>query len=134
MKTLKVLVCKAGKGFSASIEEVDGFVITRSKLQDIKDDLRESLEFHIQGLYSEEHQQWMNEPYQFTFVMDDVASILGNFDGVLNQSSLARISGINESLMRQYALGIKRPGANTMKKIRNGLDRFANELQSVAIV
>ena len=51
MKTLKVIVCKAGKGVSAHLPEIDGFVIARETVEKLKRDLADGLSFHIEGLY-----------------------------------------------------------------------------------
>ena len=62
MKTLKVIVCKAGKGVSAHLPEVDGYVIARETVEKLKRDLPDGLAFHIEGLHEEERKPWMNEP------------------------------------------------------------------------
>ena len=55
MKTLKVIVSKAGKGISAHIQEVEGYVISRSSVEKLKRDLPSGLLFHIEGLYEEKY-------------------------------------------------------------------------------
>ena len=51
----------------------------------------------------------------------------------LKPNDLARICGINDSQMRQYALGIKTPRPKTIKKINKGIKEFAHELSSFCI-
>ncbi len=132
MKTLKVIVCKAGKGVSAHLPELSGYVIARDSVEKLKHDLSSGLAFHIQGLYEEERKAWMNEPYTFEFVFQDITTMIEGYNGLINQSSLARISGINESLMRQYVAGIKRPGRKVTKRIESGLKKYADELRSIS--
>ncbi len=134
MKTLKVIVCKTGKGVSAHLPEIDGFVIARETVEKLKRDLTSGLSFHIEGLYEEERKPWMNEPYQFEFVFRDIPALLDGYSGLINQSSLARISGINESLMRQYVTGIKRPSRKVTQRIETGLKKYADELRSISFV
>jgi len=43
----------------------------------------------------------------------------------LKPNDLARICGINDSQMRQYALGIKTPRPKTIEKINKGIQKFA---------
>ena len=50
MRKLKVLVCKTGNGVSAHIEGVDGFVIARNSVYQLKRDLPDGLKFHTKGL------------------------------------------------------------------------------------
>lgn len=132
MKNLKVIVCKANEGVSAHLPELDGYVIARNTVEKLKKDLREGIQFHIEGLYEEEKQEWMNSDYNFEFVFKDIPSLIEAYDDFINQSSLARIAGINEGQMRQYASGIKHPTKRTLERIETGIKRYANELQSVA--
>lgn len=134
MKTLKVIVCKAGKGVSAHLPEIDGYVIARETVEKLKRDLADGLSFHIEGLYEDERELWMNEPFDFEFVFQDIPALIDGYSGLINQSSLARISGINESLMRQYVTGIKRPSRKVTQRIESGLKKYADELRSISFV
>ena len=132
MKMLKVIVFKAGNGVSAHIEGVDGFVIARNTIHQLKKDLPDGLNFHIDGLYEEEREPWMGSEYNFEYVYQDIPSFIEAYNGLLNQSSLARIVGINTGQMRQYASGLKRPTKRTLQRIESGLKRYADELQMVS--
>ena len=132
MKTLKVIVCKAGKGVSAHIPEIDGYVITRNSIEKLKNDLATGINFHIEGLYDEERKAWMTEPFNFEYIFQDISTMIEGYNGLINQSSLARISGINESLMRQYVTGIKKPSRKVTERIVSGLKKYAEELQSIS--
>lgn len=134
MKTLKVIVCKAGKGVSAHLPEIDGYVIARETVEKLKRDLADGLSFHIEGLYEDEREPWMNGPYRFEFVFQDIPALIDGYSGLINQSSLARISGINESLMRQYVTGIKKPSRKVTQRIETGLKRYADELRSISFL
>ena len=134
MKTLKVIVCKAGKGVSAHLPEVDGYVIARETVEKLKCDLPDGISFHLEGLYDDERKPWMNEPYHFAFVFQDIPALIDGYSGLISQSSLARISGINESLMRQYVTGIKRPSRKVTQRIESGLKRYADELSSISFL
>ena len=132
MKKLKVIICKAGSGVSAHVEGLNGFVIARNAVNHLKKDLLEGLKFHIEGLYEEEREPWMDEEYDFEYVFQDIQSFVEVFNGTLNQSTLARISGINTGQMRQYYSGVKRPTKRTLQRIESGLKRYAAQLQSVS--
>ncbi|MDR2086829.1 MAG: type II toxin-antitoxin system HicB family antitoxin [Dysgonamonadaceae bacterium] len=132
MKKLKVVVCKANKGVSAHLPELDGYVIARDTVEKLKKDLKEGVQFHIEGLYEEEKQEWMNSDYIFEYKFKDIPTLVEAYNGFINQSSLARIVGINEGQMRQYASGVKHPTKKTLKRIEDGVKQYAGELQSVA--
>lgn len=134
MKTLKVIVSKAGKGVSAHLPEVGGFVIARDSVEKLKHDLPAGIAFHIEGLYEEERTFWMNEPLEFDYVFRDIPTLIEGYSGLINQSSLARISGINESLMRQYVSGLKRPSRKVTERIESGLKKYADELRNISFV
>ncbi len=134
MKTLKVIVCKASKGVSAHLPEVDGYVIARDSVEKLKHDLPSGIAFHIEGLYDEERKVWMNEPFNFEFVFQDIQAMIDGYSGLINQSSLARISGINESLMRQYVAGIKKPSRKVTERIESGLKKYADELRGISFI
>jgi transcriptional regulator with XRE-family HTH domain len=132
MEQLKVVVCKAGKGISAHIEGLDGFIIAAASFDKLKNDLRKSLDFHISGLYPEEVQPWMNGKYEFTYQFENLDSLLNSLDNIFSQSALARLVGVNEGLMRQYASGVKKPGKKIMQRIETGLHDFGKELNEIA--
>ncbi|MDR1887137.1 MAG: type II toxin-antitoxin system HicB family antitoxin [Prevotellaceae bacterium] len=132
MRTLKVIVSKANSGVSAHLPEIPGYVIARDSVAKLKKDLREGLQFHIEGLYDEERQPWMDNEYDLEYVYHDIPSLVEAYNGFINQSSLARISGINEGLMRQYVSGVKTPTKKTLERIEAGLKEYADELHSVS--
>ena len=51
----------------------------------------------------------------------------------LKPNDLARICGINDSQMRQYALGIETPRPKTIEKINKGIKGFTDELTSFSV-
>jgi len=132
MKTLKVIICKTGKGVSAHLPEVEGYVIARNSVEKLKHDLLTGLLFHIEGLYEEERAKWMSEPFDFEYIFQDIQTLIEGYKGLINQSSLARVSGINESLMRQYVAGIKRPSHKVTVRIETGLKKYAEELRNIS--
>lgn len=131
MEILKVCINKAGKGVSANIPKLDGFVIASSSVKALKKELRDSIQFHIEGLYPEERMEWMNAAFDLEYVFCDIPSLVSGYGDTINQSSLARISGINESQMRQYVAGIRMASPGILKKVEEGIHRYAEELKSV---
>ena len=132
MKILKVIISKAGEGVSAHLPEVDGFVIARESVEKLKHDLLAGVTFHIEGLYDEEREVWMIQPFKFEYVFQDIPAFIEGYSDLINQSSLARICGINESLMRQYVSGLKRPSRKVTERIELGLKKYADELRNIS--
>ena len=131
MKILRVEIYKAGNGVSAHLPELNGFVIASSSVVELKKKLRESVQFHIEGLYPEERTLWMNGDFDFEFVFCDIPSLVSGYGDSISQSSLARIAGINESQMRQYVSGIKKASPKILKRVEEGIHKYADDLKKV---
>lgn len=62
----------------------------------------------------------------------DVYALFQRFD-FLKISSVAVYAGLNPSLLRQYASGIKNPGKEQAKKIEAALHKLAAQLQTAHV-
>ncbi|MBN8788352.1 MAG: hypothetical protein J0I84_14770 [Terrimonas sp.] len=49
----------------------------------------------------------------------------------LNITAMAKLAGINASLMRQYSSGVKHPSANQMQKIEAAIKQIVIELKTI---
>jgi uncharacterized protein YfiM (DUF2279 family) len=129
-----------GKNASACIDEVPGFVITSKTVKTLQSEIRAALEFHADGclLAAEQgkgnNEQWFTDRQQWRFVFNySLAALLNLYDGILNQSNLARITGVNMSLMRHYLCGIRNPSKKQLAKIEKNLRTFASDLSNIMI-
>ena len=71
MKTIKVLVGRTKKNYSAVIDEnINGMVIvTADTLEELKTKVKETLDFHFDSL-EEDVQGWMvKKDYELTFIL-----------------------------------------------------------------
>ena len=62
----------------------------------------------------------------------DVSVFFENFN-FLKQTKIAELAGINSSLLRQYATGIKHPSPEQAKKIEIAVHKLAKDLESVSL-
>lgn len=132
-KILNVYVGKANSNVGAYIEEIDGFVITRKTVKILERDMPSAVELIINDAREDgELETWMNGSYKFIYHYD-LETLLEKYSDVFNQSNIARISGINESLMRQYLSGVKKPGKKQLQRIQDGLHQFAESLSEVCV-
>jgi len=79
-------------------------------------------------------QYLMNNRDQF---LDDVSYDLSSFLNVfdfINVSKLAKTLGVNESLMRQYAAGNKKPSNKQSKRIIDGIREVSKELLAINLI
>jgi len=63
----------------------------------------------------------------------DTESLLRYYKGILTNSAIERLSGINQKQIQHYASGLRRPTKKTAKKIENALHRLGRELQAVRL-
>lgn len=61
-----------------------------------------------------------------------VSVFFENFN-FLKQTKIAELAGINSSLLRQYATGIKHPSPEQAKKIEIAVHKLAKDLESVSL-
>jgi hypothetical protein len=73
----------------------------------------------------------MDKAFGFEYVFQDIPSLIEGFIGIINQSSLARISGVNESLMRQYVSGLKKPSRKITERIESGLKNMQKNCETL---
>jgi hypothetical protein len=62
----------------------------------------------------------------------DIPSFFAYFD-CINISKFSRLAGINASLMRQYASGKANAGDAQVAKIKDGINKFKNQLDKITL-
>jgi predicted RNase H-like HicB family nuclease len=132
---LNVYVEWAEKNASAYIAEIQGFIITAKTVKALQAEIEDALNFHAEGCLNYGIKaDWLNDRnWQFVYHYS-ISALLNLYDGALNQSSFARITGINASLMRQYLCGNRNPSRKQLIKIEKKLHTFASSLTDVNIV
>lgn len=63
----------------------------------------------------------------------DTQAFFESFD-FLNVSAIAKAAGINQSLLRQYAKGIKHPSAERVRVIEETVHKLADQMRLVSLV
>jgi len=134
MKNIIVILEKSEDNYSAYIPALDGCIATGDTLDQVKKQIQEALEFHLEGMKEEgldipeEFQNKYNLVYQIDF-----ESLFDWFSGVLTKSGVAKLTGMNQSLLSQYANGIKKPSTKQSKKIEKAIHSFGEELLSIQL-
>jgi predicted RNase H-like HicB family nuclease len=128
------------KNACAYIDEVPGFIIASKTVESLQNEIREALEFHVDGcLKAAERgrgnkEQWFTERHEWRFIYHyDLGALLNLYSGVLNQSNLARITGVNISLMRHYLCGLRNPSKKRLALIEKKLRTFASDLYNIRL-
>ena len=136
MQKIKVEVEWCNKNFAATLGgNVPGVVLVTAKTYSkLKKEVKESLEFHIQGMVEDgdEVPQWLVDgDYEFKWCLTDTASLLQSLEGMTTIAAIARATGINERLLSNYANGFKRPSAKQRQKILDGIHAIGQALLSI---
>jgi len=132
MKTVQVILEKAENNYSAFIPELEGCVVTGATIQDIKKNVNETVTFHLEGMKDEQLEipDVFKGEYEYEIKVD-VSSLFEWFSGVLTKSGIAKLTGMNQSLISQYANGLKTPSKKQTAKIQEALHGFGKELCEV---
>ncbi len=121
MSRVTLIIEENKDGFWAQIREYEGVFTYGETLEELKSNAKEALE-----LYFEESQNTIPKSLKFEFVYD--IREFFEVNNYINISKLAERSGINPSLLRQYARGIKYPGEKQIAKIQATIREIGKEL------
>jgi predicted RNase H-like HicB family nuclease len=132
MHNIQVIIEKSNTGYSAYVPVLQGCVSTGSTVEETKQAIQEAITFHLEGLQQDGLKIPVEFPglyhLQFTF---DVETFLQHYNKIFSRRALSRLTGINESLLSQYAAGLKHPRPAQAKRIEKGLHELANELLQI---
>jgi predicted RNase H-like HicB family nuclease len=133
MEQLKVVLEKSNTGYSAYSDDILGCVAVADNLSDVKQQFSEAVEFHIEGLVEDGDPipVKLQGEYEFLFKIDTNA-FFEWVSGIISQTGLALLTGMNKNLVSQYANGIKKPGPKQLKRIEDALHKFGGELQGIS--
>ena len=120
MKKYKLIIEKGEDGFWGRLGKPDGIYSFGETLKLLKANMNDAIK-----LYFEEN-EFNIHAYEFDIVMD-----IQNFfiiNDYINISNLAKRVGMNSSLLRQYAKGIKHPNIKQVNKIELAIKEIGQEL------
>lgn len=131
-KNIVVILEKSDTNYSAYLPELDGCIATGDTIQETVNNIEEAVLFHLEGMRAEglHIPEPFKTDYKFTYKID-FESLFDWFSGVLTKSGISKLTGMNQSLLSQYANGIKRPSTKQTKKIEQAIHSFGEELLSI---
>lgn len=131
-KTVRAIVERADKNFSAYLDGIDGVVVTGSTFDEVKKNMSLAIEDYLQTCkdYGFEIPEELKEEYNISFSMD-VKSLLEFYSGIFTKSGLERITGINQKQLWHYASGIRNPRPEQAQKLESALHKLGQELLSI---
>ena len=125
MKNVIVTVEKSENNYSACIETLWGCVTTGKTMSELKRNMYEAVEFHLEGMVEDgiAIPEPFNEEYQLVFRFD-TECLLTHYKGIFTNSALERMTGINQRQLQRYASGRSRPMKPQQMKIQKALHRL----------
>lgn len=134
MKNTVILEKTSVGGYSAYLPELPGCVSTGESIDEIKCNIKEAIDFHIEGMRMENLQVpvGFDEMFDLSYKMD-IAALFEWFSGILTKSGVSKITGMNPSLISQYVSGIKTPSNKQTKKIEQALHNLGQELLEIEL-
>ncbi len=129
MRTITATIESLENNYSAYINELDGIVATGNTIEEIKNNLQETLNDYVEtckelGCTVPEQLQG---DYAIAFKMD-VKSLLTLYQGIFSKAGLERLTGINQKQLWHYAKGKSYPRRAQINKIEAALHRLGNDL------
>ncbi|MDR1097644.1 MAG: type II toxin-antitoxin system HicB family antitoxin [Tannerella sp.] len=134
MEKIVVTVELSENNYSAFLEDLPGCVSTGKSFDDLKKNIREAVEFHLDGMREdgdEIPEQFIKE-YQLVFRFDP-QSLLHHYNDIFTNAALERITGINQRQLQRYASGASRPRRPQAEKIEKALHKLGKELLAVEL-
>ncbi|MDR0865103.1 MAG: type II toxin-antitoxin system HicB family antitoxin [Candidatus Symbiothrix sp.] len=134
IKKIKVILEKGKDGYGVMYEDIDTVFGFGETVELAKEDAYIALNNYID--YLKETQRPIPEILQGQWELEfsfDVQAMLNYFSNVFTSTALSGITGINASLIRQYAMGIKKPRKRQVEKMETGLNSLGKELETLKL-
>ena len=128
-----VRIGRTENNYAACVEGLDGFVCTAASFEELKQEVKEGIEFHLEGL--REDGDPVPEAFEpgYTLVYKwDVDSLLDYYKGIFTKAALERITGINQTQLGHYAAGRSKPRKQQIMKIEKALHKLGEELCGIS--
>jgi predicted RNase H-like HicB family nuclease len=134
MEKIAVIVEKTDSGFSAYLPDLPITCTTGGDLNEIETNMYEALDLHLEALKTvgKPIPPIFNDEVNFDYRLD--ITDFFNLFSPIKQTSIAEKAGINPSLLRQYARGIKHPSFDQAKKIEEAIHKLGRELLKINLV
>ena len=132
MEKIIVTVEITDNNYAAYIEKLPGCVSTGRTFEELKKNIAEAVEFHLEGMREDGEKIPFDEIYEFVYRFDP-ESLLVHYNGIFTNAALQRLTGINQRQLQRYASGVSRPRNEQAEKITVALHSLGRELLAVVL-
>jgi len=130
MKTIKVYIEIADKGYSAYMEKNDlnyGLIGEGKTVKATIDDFMDAYS-EMKKYYQSNDLEFEDADFEFFY---DIASFLEEYSRAFSLAGLERITGVNQTQLGHYLHGRRKPSQRTIRRIQKGVQEFADNLTAV---
>ena len=118
-------------GYGIWFEEFSNVFSFANTIDEAKIKSKEAIEYSFEDIAHKP--RWIKDGFEI-LIRFETAALLNYYQHIFTKRALSKMTGINESLLSQYAMGIKKPRPKQSKKIEKGIHELARELQSISLV
>ncbi|MCD4795060.1 MAG: type II toxin-antitoxin system HicB family antitoxin [Bacteroidales bacterium] len=129
MNKLEVIIERTDDGLWASIPALPGCVSFGSNFTELKHNLKEAIELHVEGMHEDGDIVPIFKEFLFRI---DMTYFFNNYP--VSITGIAKLSGINRSLLNQYAAGIKSPSIKQAKIIQDSIRCIGEEMSVITFI
>jgi predicted RNase H-like HicB family nuclease len=133
MAIVRVVTEKTITGYSAYLPDVPGVIAVGDTFSELRANMSEAVDLYLQTSkeFDDPIPNVLSGEFELTYKFD-TQTFLDWLSRIMSQKGLSEIANMNESLISQYANGIKKPGQKQLKRIETALHKFADDLYSIS--
>jgi len=132
MEKVIVTVEMTDNNYAAYLDKLPGCVSTGKTFEELKNNIAEAVEFHLEGMREDGDQIPFEADYQLVYLFDP-ESLLRHYNGIFTNAALQRLTGINQRQMQRYSSGVSRPRKEQAARISQALHCLGKELLAVEL-
>lgn len=128
-----IRIGRTENNYAACVEGLDGFVCTADTFEELKKEVVQGIEFHLDGL--REDGDPVSEAFKSDYLLIykwEVESLMDYYKGIFTKAALERITGINQTQLGHYAAGRSKPRKEQIIKIEKALHQLGEELCNIS--
>lgn len=130
MKKITATLEWAKEGYGIWIDELPNIFSYSETVQQAKEKIIEAIELYFDG--DPKKPKWLESGFEVALTFEP-AALLNYYQHIFTKRALSRLTGINESLLSQYASGLKKPRKKQRERLQNGLHDLSKELANIVI-
>lgn len=129
MKIIRIIIERNEDGFWAYAENQKGITGGGESVDACKKDILAAVET-LKTLDGKNRFKYKEGEYELVYKFD-TESLLEYYKGIITNTGVEKLTGINHKLLSQYATGLKKPGPVQRKRIVEGLHNLGKELLAI---